>query len=145
LIDQIDFSVRGIPIPQGSMKAFVVNGKARLTSDNPKTDGWREVVAWEARSARARAGANSIVFEAQEPVEIEIEFYLPPLAKPVKGRLFPSVLPDLDKLCRAIFDALTGVLWVDDGQVCILRAVKHYGDPHVNITVKSLALTPRFP
>jgi crossover junction endodeoxyribonuclease RusA len=30
--------------------------------------------------------------------------------------------PDLDKLCRAVLDALTGVAWLDDKQVVALDA-----------------------
>ena len=36
--------------------------------------------------------------------------------------------PDLDKLCRAALDAMTGVVYVDDAQVAILSAAKEWGD-----------------
>lgn len=35
--------------------------------------------------------------------------------------------PDVDKLCRAILDALTGVVYHDDSQVISLSAVKQWG------------------
>lgn len=41
----------------------------------------------------------------------------------------PSVRPDLDKLCRAVLDALTDAgIWHDDSQVCSLSAIKVYAD-----------------
>jgi crossover junction endodeoxyribonuclease RusA len=36
--------------------------------------------------------------------------------------------PDLDKLCRAVLDALTGILYLDDAQVVALAASKRYAD-----------------
>ena len=36
--------------------------------------------------------------------------------------------PDLDNLVKALKDALNGVIYVDDAQVCRLDAEKHYGE-----------------
>ena len=36
--------------------------------------------------------------------------------------------PDLDKLVRSAGDAMTGIVYVDDGQIAILSACKEYGD-----------------
>lgn len=46
--------------------------------------------------------------------------------------------PDVDKLCRAILDAITGIVIGDDGQVCELVAGKVYGDePGAHVMVWS--------
>lgn len=39
----------------------------------------------------------------------------------------PSVKPDLDKLIRAVLDALTGIAYTDDSQVVRILAQKSYG------------------
>lgn len=39
-----------------------------------------------------------------------------------------STKPDIDNLTKAIFDALNGVVWVDDALVVSLTANKWYGD-----------------
>jgi crossover junction endodeoxyribonuclease RusA len=44
--------------------------------------------------------------------------------------------PDLDKVGRALMDALTGVVYRDDAQVIRLDAGKSYGDPGVAITIE---------
>jgi Holliday junction resolvase RusA-like endonuclease len=45
-------------------------------------------------------------------------------------------MPDLDKLIRAILDALTGVVWRDDGQVVDIVASKVYADtPGVDVVI----------
>ena len=43
------------------------------------------------------------------------------------GMLWRSVRPDLDKLARAVLDALTGIVWVDDDQVVELAYRKQGG------------------
>jgi Holliday junction resolvase RusA-like endonuclease len=41
---------------------------------------------------------------------------------------WPASRPDVDKLARAVLDALTGVLYRDDGQVVTLDVTKRYGE-----------------
>jgi Holliday junction resolvase RusA-like endonuclease len=121
----IAFEVEGNPVTQGSMK--VINGKV-LHSRGEALILWRTMVALAAR----RAGA----FPVPNPVEMTIEFRLP-RPKTVKRDL-PYVAPDLDKLIRAVLDALTGIAYVDDGQVVSINSSKVYGEPGVSVSVVSL-------
>jgi Holliday junction resolvase RusA-like endonuclease len=44
--------------------------------------------------------------------------------------------PDLDKLTRAVLDALTGIVWTDDAQVVAVAATKRRSaTPGVTVTV----------
>lgn len=45
----IRFCVRGVPVPQGSTKAFVVKGRAVTTNKTPGLVAWRTAIADEAR------------------------------------------------------------------------------------------------
>jgi Holliday junction resolvase RusA-like endonuclease len=121
----IAFEVEGNPVTQGSMK--VINGRV-LHSRGEALILWRTMVALAAR----RAGA----FPVPNPVEMTIEFRLP-RPKTVKRDL-PYVAPDLDKLIRAVLDALTGIAYVDDGQVVSINSSKVYGEPGVSVSVVSL-------
>ena len=58
-------------------------------------------------------------------MEIQMVFIMPK-PKTVK-RAYPTVAPDLDKLVRAVLDALTGICYLDDSQVTDIRASKVYG------------------
>ena len=58
-------------------------------------------------------------------VKINLIFYLR-RPKSVKNRTYPHVHPDLDKLIRAVLDAITGVLIKDDGQVVSIMSKKLY-------------------
>ena len=60
-------------------------------------------------------------------------------------RLQHAVRPDVDNLSKAVFDALTGILWFDDSQIAAADSQKVVaaGDeqPHVEITVFQLEET----
>lgn len=111
----IEFSVYGNPVPQGSMR--VINGHI-IHNKGSELAAWRSAIALSAKKAGAKPERN--------PVAINLVFVqLRP--KTVK-RAEPSVAPDLDKLIRAVLDALTAIAYVDDGQVTEIYARKIYGD-----------------
>jgi Holliday junction resolvase RusA-like endonuclease len=74
------------------------------------------------------------------PVKVQITFHLPrPKSRP-KRHTHPDVRPDLDKLQRAVLDALTGIAWRDDAQVCAIAAEKCYTTASIgaDITVEAI-------
>lgn len=126
--DGVAFRVNGDPAPQGSKRAFVVNGRAVLTESSTKVKPWRAAVVDAAVDAmNGRAPLTG-------PVTVMVSFRL---AKPKSvKRDLPSVRPDLDKLARSTMDALTTAQVVaDDSQVCDLWVSKRYGIPGADITV----------
>jgi Holliday junction resolvase RusA-like endonuclease len=116
----VQFFVPGIPIPQGSKKAYVRGKRAQIVDDNADVlKPWRALVTRVAVSAYGGqpplqgALVLSVVFGVIKPRSVRREF--------------PSVKPDLDKYVRAIGDAITDAkVWVDDGQVVTLSASKRY-------------------
>lgn len=132
------FTVPGVPVPQGSAKAYVRGGRAIVTSANANLRPWRAAVT--AAAAEARGDAATI----RTPVFVGLVFTFPrPSGHFGKRGLrktapeFPATRPDLDKLCRAALDALTDAgVFADDGQVVELQASKDYGDhPGLDVTV----------
>lgn len=132
----ISFTAIGKPEPQGSARAFVPKGWSRavITSDNPKNKNWRATVHIAAR--KALKAAKGQLFDG--PVKVSAIFYLP-RPKALKGEKPHTTRPDADKLTRSILDAMTGVLYADDGQVVELDISKRYalvGDlPGADISV----------
>lgn len=110
----IEFRVEGQPIPQGSMKVF--NGHV-VHSQGSALAVWRSAISYSARKAGA--------FPKKDAMTITMAFIMQK-PKTVK-RDYPTVPPDLDKLIRAVLDALTAVAYVDDSQVCEIYATKGYG------------------
>lgn len=120
----VSFFVHGNPAPKGSMRAIPYRNGRRLgvavMHDNPRTKLWAHTVAVEARRA---IGARR---KFQGAVKVQIYFYMP-RPKTNKSDL-PTAKRDIDKLARAVLDALTGVCWIDDGQVVDLSATKQWAD-----------------
>jgi crossover junction endodeoxyribonuclease RusA len=106
------------------MKGFIAKGRAgqsyvALTSANTKTEPWRQEVAAAALKAK-------VPHIALGGVRIAIVFHMPRPSSRPKRFTVPDKRPDLDKLVRAILDALTSIAFRDDAQVCDLRASKVY-------------------
>lgn len=123
----ISFTAYGTPAPKGSTRAFVPKGwkRAIVTEDNKHTRPWAAIVQDAAIMAGGGAG-TAIEFQKGSPVRLEIRFIMPrPKSLPKRVRRHVKK-PDLDKLVRAVKDALTGVTWVDDSQVVQVEAEKQY-------------------
>jgi Holliday junction resolvase RusA-like endonuclease len=141
--DRISFEVRGLPVPQGNLRAFVHGGVARISSKSPgPLAAWRHAIA-----AAAQPFAPPALWEG--PLAVQFTFRLPQpksrsgFAGRGKDRhvvlVYPDRRPDLDKLVRAAFDALTNVVWKDDCQVVDLTARKEYGTPGLDVYVNRIA------
>ena len=119
------------------MKPITVKGKTRLISQLKTTMPFRQEVGWAALRSRSEAGFSDLPFPRECPVLITVWFYFAPPKKMPKGRVKPVVYPDADKLARAVFDAMKGVLYNDDGQVTDLVVRKRYDPlPRAFITVE---------
>jgi len=128
----LKFTAVGRPVPQGSMKAVGRPGyKTNLISDNPALAGWRDIVAWSARTATGKLNLKINGEAAMFPLPKDValfcgcHFYFErPASTPDKK--FPTGKPDVDKLVRAVLDALKGIVWADDAQVTTISAEKLY-------------------
>jgi crossover junction endodeoxyribonuclease RusA len=128
-VTAIGFTVLGKAEPQGSTKAFMVKGRPRITSANPKMKPYRQEVGQTALFARAALGIHGVWAGRHVPVSVRYDFYFAKPKSVPKGRISPAVKPDIDKLVRSTTDALTGILYADDGQIIKVTALKHYGLP----------------
>ncbi len=128
LTSPLSFFVAGVARPKGSHKSIVVGGEAHLIGASAKEYGWRQTVT--SRAVEAMNGLPPI----EGPVAIILEFFeqrpkghfkkngdLRPAAP-----LWPTKAPDADKLMRSIGDALNGVCYRDDSQICDATIRKRY-------------------
>lgn len=120
----ISFKVEGIPRPQGSKRHV---GGGRMIESSKHVAAWREWVRM--RAAEAMAGRAPFT----GPVSVEAVFWFVRPKSHFKGTsvresapLLPASRPDVDKLLRASLDAMTGIVFVDDSQVCMLLGCKEY-------------------
>ncbi|WP_382307351.1 RusA family crossover junction endodeoxyribonuclease [Herbiconiux sp. UC225_62] len=129
---EIVLVVPGDLVPQGSKKAVMGGGRPQVVDVNEKKlKLWRGQIATAARLVYT----GPLILDA---VDVRLEFRVPrPKSVSEAKRPWPSVYPDVDKLARAVLDALTGSVFKDDGQVVDLRASKRYADqPSVLIRVR---------
>lgn len=144
LSSHVAFFVAGVPVPQGSKNAIrqgertliVERGRAAL---NP----WRSHVAHEA--------ARLLEAPLAGPLGVRLVFYLSRPKSHYRSGASAGTLkaaapvhvatrPDVDKLARAVLDALTGVAFTDDGQVAELVCSKLYGvNAGVDVAIRTLA------
>lgn len=113
----IQFSVEGLPIPQGSKTVAKSGGRVWLRDANAA-----RLKPWRARVAAAADVGHT--FDC--PVEVFAVFYLP---RPQRLAWWAPAgrVGDIDKLSRALLDGLTdGGLIVDDARVVDLHAHKRY-------------------
>lgn len=142
----VTFEALGVPVPQGSKVAFLRHGRVAMReSSADRLKAWRGDV--EAAARRARRSRDAMT----GPVIADMAFSFPrPRAHYGRGRnallLKPSAphhhtqTPDVDKLARAIGDALTiASVIVDDKQIVVVHASKHWAHagqmPGVIVTV----------
>lgn len=134
--------VDGTPRPQGSKTAGVNQGTGRvfMREASPGLKVWRDLVRVEAQVAALRVCWRPV----SGPVCCEYGFVFG-LPKRPGGRRADDPHcqdPDIDKLVRAVNDAVSGVLFVDDNQVCGVVAWKRWGvSPGLVLTVAPLDTT----
>lgn len=129
------FSVHGVPTTQGSGKPLLSHSTGRpfIKPDHgPALKAWRQDVARTALAARAELGLEGVLIEGA--VRLVLTFRMPRRKSwPRRARLeHVAKRPDFDKLTRAVSDALTGVVWIDDSQVTtalILKRPARLGEP----------------
>jgi len=121
----IEFTVFGVPQPQGSTKAFIPKGwkRAIITSDNKKIKPWRQEIAGV---AIAKMAGLSV---CESAVSVDATFYFDRPKSTPKRVTEKITKPDVDKLGRGLLDALSGIVFKDDSQVVRCKLSKEFGTP----------------
>lgn len=130
--DVIRFFVAGIPKTAGSKRAFMPKGWSRpiIVDDCKKGKDWRGDIQAVARGVYQ---GNPLL----GPLKLTLTFVMPrpcshfsSSTKKLRSNapFWPETRPDVLKLARAVEDALTGILWRDDAQICDEPIKKHYGE-----------------
>lgn len=142
----VEFDVFGVAKPAGSKRAFMRPGMAHpsVVDANPLSREWKNLVA---DKAALEMGEDPPL---DGPLKLGITFYMPrPKSHYGSGRNvnivklsappFPTSMPDLTKLTRAVEDAMTGIVYRDDAQIVVQMILKRYAErPHAHILVGTL-------
>jgi len=115
------FEVPGPFATKGSTFSFKDRrGIVRTKTDSKHGKTFATAVQWAAK----QAGVTMI--EKGRGVSLQVVYGFERPKGRDRWRLDPCVRPDVDKLVRALLDALTGIAYHDDGQVVALSVRKIY-------------------
>lgn len=114
----ICFTVPGKPVGKQRPRTFQANGRTRTITPQ-KTKDYEEIVKW----CYYRIAKN-------EKFDGAVSVYICVFVKPPKSQKteYPTQKPDVDNIAKTILDALNGIAWGDDSQVCELTIKKRFGE-----------------
>ena len=128
------YFVMGTPVPEGSMKAMPYIKKTtgrmgvNMIHQSNKLLPWRDSISQYILETNPEF-KEYMPYPKGTPVMISLTFnILRPKSVSSKKRPEVTVKPDLDKLTRAVIDAMTGIMYDDDCQVIHILAKKQYVD-----------------
>lgn len=128
----VEIFIPGQPVPQGSMVPFI---DKRTKKANLKPDNERELMSWR-RNVTAHARIKWPGSPTNNPIRLDVVFWFSRTKLTAGGpqRLSGRVpcnrtTPDRDKLLRAVQDALTGVVYVDDSRAIAGETEKRFVGP----------------
>jgi Holliday junction resolvase RusA-like endonuclease len=124
----VNFQVDGTPVPKGRPR-FARRGKF-VSTYSPKT-----TVDYESKVSEAAKQAMGSSEPLKSPIAAYIYITLPIPASYTKKRTAaclsglerPTKRSDIDNYCKAIFDGMNGIVYLDDSQIVSLHSTKVYG------------------
>lgn len=124
------FVIPGPPVAKGRPR-FAMRGTKAIAYTPDKTKQWE-------RDARLIINA---VMNFRTPLEgavdVEFWFFMPKPKKMKRQR--HTIKPDIDNLIKNAFDAMNGIVFIDDAQITRITAFKEYSDdPRVVIHVSEI-------
>lgn len=149
------FNVPGPPVPQPRPRAVLVgkgvNAKARIHElTHVKKNGVRvehPIVAY--RKAVELCFRNSVGVKFTCPLFVSCRFIFPRVNR-LKGggrHRYDVRKNDGDNLVKAVWDALNGVAWDDDGQIVEWAGDRWYAsereEPHTEVMIETLVPTEK--
>ena len=134
---QVTFKVLGEPRGKGRAR-FARMGKFVRTYTDEKTRTYEDTIRTFAQKAMG----------SSEPLKTALDVFLY-ISTPIpasyskkdkeaclNGFMLATKRPDIDNVAKAVLDAISGVVYVNDTQVVNLHCTKRYGEPFVEILVR---------
>ena len=132
---RISITVPGEPVAKARPR-FTKNGHVYTPQ---KTAVYEQVIGLHARAAmkgkKILTGAIKLSVTAYMP--IPQSWSLKQKTKAMSGALRHTKRPDSDNLCKAVQDALNGIIYADDAQIYEVHILKRYGIPRTEIVVEA--------
>lgn len=139
--NDVTFTVPGVPVGKGRPK-FSRHGSKVMVRTPDKTANYENLV--KIAAYEAMAGAAPLV----RPIALRLTLNMPVPSSwsnkrrdlAIRGLIGATVKPDLDNVCKAVTDAMNGIVYVDDKQIVSATIEKQYATvPHVYVRVSEYA------
>lgn len=134
--EKVSFQIIGEIVTKARPRARVVNGKyAQIYTPN-KTVVYENLVKLSYTDQVGKYYGDEPLF-----VSIDAFFVCPDSLKKYQDNLKCTNHKDLDNIAKTILDALNGVAYKDDKQVCELEVKKHYsalGYDYIRVSIMNL-------
>ena len=137
---EIKFTVPGTP--KGKQRPRVCRINGRSITYTPK-----QTVTYENQIKSIYSKVANFKFERHVPLEVAIlALFAPPksISQKVRafmlgGEILPTKRPDGDNVIKVVLDALNGVAFHDDGQICKIYFEKMYAETReVRVLIKNM-------
>lgn len=130
--------------PKGKQRPRMRWIKGRKITYTPK-----QTTEYEKLVRASYTAVSKVFFEKDTPLEISITALFS-ISKSVskklknsmlKGDILPTKKPDSDNIIKIVLDALNGVCYHDDAQICSIHFKKKYAEiPATKIIIKEIEL-----
>lgn len=129
---EVKFKVPGNP--KGKQRPRICRINERSVAYAPK-----QTIEYEKLIRASYAAASNVFFEKNTPLEMSIVAFFNTPSCPTDGWYLKR--PDSDNIIKIIMDALNGVCYHGDNQICRIYFEKKYADiPETKITIKEIEL-----
>lgn len=131
--------VMGEPVPQGRPR-LCGRGRFVRAYDPPKSKAYKQLIKDTIKHPKELTDVP-LLFELDVYRKIPSSVRKKDHQDMVDGLILPTKKPDIDNVLKGVMDALSGVIWVDDNQVCDVITRKRYSE-NPRIEFKVYDITP---
>lgn len=132
-------TVMGEPVPQGRPR-LCGRGRFVRAYDPPKSKAYKQLIKDTIEHPKQIAEVP-LLFELNIYRKIQKSGSWQSRQDKKNGLILPTTKPDVDNVLKGVMDALSGIVWKDDNQVCDVICRKRYSE-HPRIEFKVYDITP---
>lgn len=132
-------TVYGDPVPQGRPR-LCGRGRFARAYDPPKSKAYKQLIKDCIKHPKDVTDVP-LMFELMIYRRIPSSTRKKDKQDMLDGVLLPIKKPDVDNVLKGVMDALTGIVWFDDNQVCDVICRKRYSN-NPRIEFKVYDITP---